>query len=317
METGNTTPSKVGAILIGLVEMGISLICALMGVFMLVIPLPNTAAPAGGHQMLIAGSFYLLCGAFFLTFAVGTIIGKRWARTLMLIISWFWLASGVLGLGNMIYMWPNFEKTLEATPGTQPGLNLVIETVMLVFFVTFFIVLPGIFILFYGRKKAKAHFEAWDPKESWTDKCPTPVLAMSLCAGLGALFLMAVIPFFHFVFLFFGSVLVGWPGALLSLAMAAVLIYVAWGTYNLKMAAWWTLLGVYIFWGISTVWTFAIHPMLEIDEKIGIDATNLEGVKNMDYLNNTQYWATYIGIVFAIYIAYLFFIRKYFKQAGR
>ncbi len=308
-------PSKVGAVLIGLVEICIFLFCGLMGVLILVLPKITPTLPEQGNSLAAAGAIYLGAGAFFLVFAIGTMMGKRWARTLMLILSWFWLASGILGMGYMVYLFPAFDKSLEATGQANPGMVMVVKAIMGAVFFFIFLLLPGMFILFYGRKKARQNFEAWDPQESWTDKCPAPVLAVSLCAGLGAVCIFPFMAFCRFVAPFFGTILDGWAGASVCTIVALALLYVAWGAYQLKMEAWWTQLGVFLFWGISAVWTFSQHTLIEFDEKMGFPAATLARAKEMDVFNNTQFFAIYTGIIFAVYIGYLLFIRKYFKKA--
>jgi hypothetical protein len=305
-------PGKIGAVLISLIQIVLSLLGIGMGSLILLIPRTN---PALDQENLAAPAlFYFGMGVFFLAFAVATVMGKRWARTLMLIFSWYWLIVGLLGTVNLAILWPSIENSMEAAGKSNPTFLLIMEIIMFSFFLVFFVLIPGIFVLFYGRKKAKENFEAWDPKESWTDRCPAPVLALSLCASLGVVLLIPFMAFYHFVVPFFGTILEGGWGALACLVTSAVLAYVAWGIFHLKMTAWWTQLGVFVLGGISTVWTFSTHTILEMDEKMGVPQATLDRLHNMPMFNDSLYWATYMGVVFALYIGYLVFIRKYFKK---
>jgi hypothetical protein len=252
----------------------------------------------------------------FLTFAIGTILGKRWARKLMLILSWFWLVTGILGLFNTLYMWPMLEKLLLAGGQLPPGTLFIIKVVLGFVFTFLFLILPGLFILFYGRQKAKTVFEALDPGESWTDKCPASVLAMSLCSGLGSLFLVLFMPFYHFVIPFLGTFLEDLPGAIVCLALAAALAYAAWGVFHLQMAAWWVQFGTILFWGVSSTWTFSTKNLLDMYEAMQVPEKNMGLLKQSGFFENTQYLATYMGVVFGIYLAYLLFIRKYFRTGN-
>jgi hypothetical protein len=313
METGKEMPGKWGAILIGLLEIGIGLLCCLMGVLVLSMSRINPMM-ADNPGTLSAGVFYLFVGAVFIVFAVGTMAGMRWARVLMLIFSWFWLVCGVVGLANLMVLWPSMRQSFERAGAASPQAAVFVEILIAVFFTAFFIVLPGIFILFYGRKKAKENFEAWDPRESWTDKCPAPVLAISLCAAIGGVIVLPLLCIYHFVFPFFGTLLEGLPGALCCLLTAGLLVYAAWGTFRLRMAAWWTLVGFYLVSCVSTVWTFYNHSILEMDEKMGFTAAQLGTMKDMPLFNNNAYWSAYIGAIFLLYLGYMLFIRKYFVK---
>jgi hypothetical protein len=186
-----------------------------MGFMLLGLMVGSRAGTMTGAQILPAVLFYLAVGVVFIVFGIGTILVKRWARKLMLIFAWVWLVSGVLGSISMLFMMPVMEKAMNAGGKLPPGTFIVVAIIMAVVFLLIFLLLPGIFILFYGSKKAKAAVEAWDTKESWTDKCPAPVLAVSLLSGLGVVFMVLFMPFYHFVLPFFGTFLYGWPGALL------------------------------------------------------------------------------------------------------
>ncbi len=221
-------PGKVGFILVGVFEILMGLICFLLTGFMLLgtVLASKTGVPPAS-QIIPAASIYLGAGVFFIVFGIGTILAKRWARTLMLILSWVWLVSGLFGLATMVYLMPYLEKSMTAAGNLPPGALNAIEITMGVIFFLLFLLIPGILVLFYIRKKAKVIVEAWDPKESWTDRCPAPVLAVSLLSGLGVLFMVLLMPFYRFVMPFCGAFLSGWPGAGICLASAAVLVYCA------------------------------------------------------------------------------------------
>lgn len=308
-------PGKAGAILMGLLEIGIGLVGGLMGILIVLMPRFNPMVPASTLNLVAGGYFFL--GVVFWVFALGTLLGKRWARALILIFSWFWLFCGVIGGVNMLITWQSIVDSMNSAQALTPQVIFVVKAIMVGVFTALFIVLPGVFVLYYGRKKAKENFKAWDPQESWTDRCPTPVLGISLCAAVGAVGVCPLLAFFHFMIPFFGDLLMGWPGAVFCFLSAVILGYCAWGTYRLRMGAWWTLFVFYVFWGVSTVWTFYNHSILEMDTLMGIPEAQLEKMKSMAIMNDRPYLSAYFGVIFLIYLGYLLFIRKYFLRDGK
>src|SRR5260370_37341773 len=92
------------------------------------------------------------------------------------------------------------------------------------------------------RKDVKRTCELHDPKPRWTDRCPLPVLGLSLWLFFGAL-AMLIVPFaFRLVFPLFGILLVGWLGVIVSIVFAAVWLYAAWALYRLDRRGWWVFL---------------------------------------------------------------------------
>ena len=88
---------SAGLILVGILEIGLGLLCLLMLAFMgfaavSVQSLPGGQAAAMNTRVMAANcAFYLAMAVFFFVMGVGTLRGRRWARTIMLVVSWTWL----------------------------------------------------------------------------------------------------------------------------------------------------------------------------------------------------------------------------------
>jgi hypothetical protein len=104
---------------------------------------------------------------------------------------------------------------------------------------------------------------------------------------------------------FFGVILNGIPGAIIILINVVVLAYAAWGTYRLKIEAWWCAFLWNVIYTISIVYTFSRGDMIEFyaNKKLST-MTQGDGP-----------WIFLISMLpmFAISLAYLFYIKKYFK----
>ena len=102
----------------------------------------------------------------------------------------------------------------------------------------FMLLLPAAFLVFYQRASVRATCQRRDPRACWTDRCPMPVLAVSLTLALsGAWMLCAVVS--QPVLPLFGQLLAGPAVPALMLLMALIAIWLAWASYRLKMVAWW------------------------------------------------------------------------------
>jgi hypothetical protein len=65
---------------------------------------PGVPPPA--VVMAIIAVFYGLLAVLFVTVGIGSVQAKRWARMAMLVISWCWLAMGVMGMAMMALIMP-------------------------------------------------------------------------------------------------------------------------------------------------------------------------------------------------------------------
>src|SRR5262245_13357668 len=104
-----------GLILFGALEMLLALGClgmlALASVGVALAPQQGGPPP---RTMLPGLGIYLLLGAFFDAMGIGTILARRWARTLMLIVSWLWLIVGILSLVVLLFVFPDlFDRIQE------------------------------------------------------------------------------------------------------------------------------------------------------------------------------------------------------------
>jgi hypothetical protein len=232
----------------------------------------------------------------------------------MLAGSWLWLIGGTIGIVGWLVLLPYLiESTLPGptpTPDAMRASMTVFFTAMTAFMVVFNVLLPAVFVLFYGRKDVKATFELKDPQPRWTDRCPLPVLAVSLALGHGVM--DCLLALFYNTIPFFGRVLTGAAAAIVTLVVAAILGLLAREVCRLRMSAWWGVLAVGVLGALSNILTFREISLLDFFGKMGLSGLQPEWMRSkMHFLAeiNLPLWTT---VWAAAGLGYLVYVRKYF-----
>jgi len=310
----------VGLILFGILEIGIALLCLLVFGLMLVAVAASSAVPApagaamGGRSLFAAAVFYLLIAGVFGTLGVGTLRGRRWARTLMLVLSWLWLLCGLLGAGSMFFFLPKLLAGLPSGGASDESAKMFVSGCMMVGLGLLYVVLPTLFVLFYRGPNVRATFEAKDPNVPWTDRTPAPVLAVSLMLGYGAVGSLAGLAFGAIPF--FGTLLTGAPAIVACLALGALCAYLARGTYLRQPAAWWGLLALAILGLISTALMITGHPNLrELYQAMGLATPEMERMGIYDLWQQPAL-IVLTGVTGLAWIGFLVWLRKYFRRSS-
>ena len=254
-------------------------------------------------------TFYLLAAAFFATMGVGSIMARRWARTLLHIVSILWLITGMLATAALCVMMPKILAGM--TTGQEAQMAKVMTITMIatsLSMIPFYIGLPLVLFLFYRSPSVKATCEARDPRVRWTDRCPMPVLALSVILAYGALSLVASAPLA--ILPGFGRLLTGPPAALLLLVLAGVMGWLAYGTYRRQPAAWWACLVLIAAGTVSGTMTFMNIDMMDMLKAMGMDESQLA----MPYMLDMDAWMTWqIAVSGLVFLGFVLYLGRYFK----
>lgn len=304
---------STGLILFGTLQIVMGGCCALLIPFMLLSLLiaPMAGAPTNARMMIPAIGLYGLLAVALVWLGIGSILARRWARALTLTLAWLWLVIGVMAL-IMVSVWmPNMfdMAAAQGQPAPPPEIMIVVQVMMLGMMVCLYLVLPGMFVLFYRSPHVKATCEFKDPLVRWTDSCPLPVLALSLLLGSGAISMVYSLA--YCVLPFFGILLKGVPGGLAILCVSLLFAYLAWATYKLKMGAWWATLAVYGVFCLSTVVTFSRISIMEFYREMNFPEEQLKLMEDsgMVELMNMPLMT---GVGFAVLVGYMLCVRRYF-----
>jgi hypothetical protein len=235
----------------------------------------------------------------------------RWARALSLLFSWLWLICGISALLFMALLMPDMFAQMNKSGQLPPETIAIMKAVMFAFMSVIYLVLPGVFGFFYQSRHVKATCEARDAKERWTDRCPLPVLALSLVFGFWTAS-MVLMGFYNWALPFFGTILSGPAGAAVTILLMALMGYVSWGTWRLRIAAWWCAVLSSLIWVASSIVTFARVDLMQLYEKMNFAADQLDLIKQTGLPQN-QSMTWFISAWFLGFLAYLLYTKKYFQ----
>jgi hypothetical protein len=280
---------STGLILIGILEIGLALLCLLFLAFMAMSVLSLAATPAGqaagmnSRSLLGASLVYLLAGTYFAVLGVGTLRGRRWARTIGLVTSWIWLVIGVFGILLMAFLLPRMMAAISVAAGSSnAGIGTCMTGCITVLLVLIYLVVPGILVLFYRGPNVKATFEARDPSIPWTDRVPAPVLALTLLLIFGAA--STLMGLFYRAYPLFGAYLTGIPAVLAFLATGAISAGLAWGVYQRKPAAWWACAILFVLGCVNGAFLFRSGGIRGMYEAMGVPAEQVEQINRTGML---------------------------------
>jgi hypothetical protein len=310
----------------GLIIFGV-LVAALGGILLLFVPLmilalfvaPTTNAVPPPPQMVIPGVvFCLLLATCFIWLGIGSMLCRRWARAILLVLSWSWLVMGIAGMIYLAILLPQVTSAIDAAqpPGSKPippELKTAILVMQAIFSFVLYVILPGVLVLFYRSKHVKTTCEVRDPVVRWTDRCPLPVLAVSLWAAAGAV-MMLVFPFcYNGILPFFGVLLSGITGSALCLVVALLWAYAARALYRLELGGWWIiLLGMCLF-GVSAFVTYSRHDLMEVYRLMGYPEAQIAQLRQFNMFQGPMLaWSTVVFVV--PFVIYMLFIRRFFTR---
>ncbi len=308
---------KTGLVVFGILQIIFGGFCALMVPFMIFgmivsTVLDNSAAAPMSLSMMIPGILlYVLVAVWFICMGIGSIQARRWARALVLVSSWLWLIGGIGGFIFMLLLMPDMYNQMGESRQMTEVVARIMTYVMTGFMAVFYVIIPGALVLFYGSKNVKATCEFRDTKVRWTDKCPLPVLGLSLMFGFWAVS-MAFTVFYGCAIPFFGSILTGLSGAGVVLLVMLLAGYVAWGTYRLSINAWWCAVLLIIAWVLSAAITFSRVNILDFYEKMNFPEQQLDTMKQFSM--SQDYMVLFLGLWAAAFMGYLLYTRRYFVR---
>ena len=315
LQSSDFKDRKTGLVVFGILQIILGGFCALMVPFMILgmiasTVLDNSAATPMRPTMMIPGLLlYVLVAVWFICMGIGSIKARRWARALVLVSSWLWLICGISGLIFILLLMPDMYDQMGESGRMPPEVARIMKYFMTAFMTVLYVIIPAVLVLFYGSKNVKATCEFRDTHVRWTDKCPLPVLALSLMFG----FWVVSMPFtlcYGCAIPFFGSILTGLSGAGVVLLVMLLAGYVAWGTYRLSINAWWCAVLLIIAWALSIAITFSRVSILDFYEKMNFPAQQLDAIKQFSI--SQDYMVLFFGLWFVAFLGYLLYTRRYF-----
>ncbi len=211
----------------------------------------------------------------------------------------------------MLLLMPDMYGQMGERGQMPPGVASIMKYFMMGFMTVFYVIIPSALVLFYGSKNVKATCEFRDTKVRWTDKCPLPVLALSLMFGFWAVSMLFTVCY-GCAIPFFGAILTGLPGAGVVLLVTLLAGYVAWGTYRLSINAWWCAALLIAGWALSAAFTFSRVNIMDFYEKMNFPEQQLDTIKQFSI--SQDYMVLFFGLWAVAFLCYLLYTRRYFVR---
>jgi uncharacterized membrane protein len=278
----------------------------------------GTSMPAGTYVQTIIT--YALVAAVLFTLGVGSIRARRWAWALTLISSWIWLIVGIVMTVMLTAVMPaGFMNAMKAAGnGAAPlsrGAIAIILTIIIVFLAFFLIVVPAGFLLFYHREDVRETCKRRDLKESWTERVPLPLLAVSLLFAYGVIYYL-LDSFTAPIVPFFGRWLTGWSGGLACLLLAALDAFLAISIFQRRVVGWWIAVIALAVRLLSSILTILKGNLFEAYSRMGVPQGQLQVMNsNPAMRSGAMLWST---LVFSVaLLGYLIWVKRYFARPAQ
>lgn len=306
-ELRNRRPGLIGCgvvyLLFGVMFIGF---CVLMVIALSVPPqgAAKAAVPAG--MVAYTSLFYLALAALFMTLGLGSIMARRWAPPLILVVSWGWLVTGVASGIMMGFLLPMMMATL---PSEQPGTKTFVAGCMTVGIAAFGIAVPLAFVLFYRSAHVKTTVERLDPVPRWTDRHPLPLLVFASWMMFGAV--SVLLSSFMYRALPVGSFLLrGWQVFAVMAVMATFLLWIGLGSLRRFPAAWWSAVLLLI---IGVGWAALL---MSSDPVAMYEAMSMQPdphqAEMIGAMYSSPFFYVWMATFWLAYLVFLLYLRRYF-----
>jgi hypothetical protein len=282
--------------------------------------IPEASGATAPGTMAVVFVQYAGAAGLFFTLGVGSILCRRWARTLSLLVAWILLIGGCYGTIAFSVLWPTMEGVISgamsgsATAGGEAaGMLLFVRTFTLGCLAFFFILLPAVFVLFYRSPHVKATCELKDPKPRWTDRRPLPILALTVMLGAGVL-----TPLYLLMtggrFLAVGFVVRGGMAFVVAFGMAALSAWCAWRIWHLDLRGWWVGLVYWLSLSTASFLAFGSESQREFFEELGMPAGQIEMMGALHWSQGSVVALTAVSMT--PILGFYLYTRRYFDRPG-
>jgi hypothetical protein len=272
--------------------------------------------PPFSPRMMIPGLvIYVAIAAGFLCVGIGMIGCRRWAWKVTVVLSWMGLIFGLFAsVSSQLFMGRNYWESIAEQSQMPPEMVRGMWIITMITTIGIYVLLPGLFVLLCQPKSVRDTVYRSDPRPHWIDHCPMPVLALSLFEAFAAVSALSVIAFNGIPL--FGYFLSGPVGVLVTCLFAIILALLAWGTFRLKMLAWWGTLLFGIVGGLNTAFMLRPGYILTMYEKMGFSAETIDMIRKTGALDMlTSPVAMCMNLAFAAaWFGYLLYVRRYFVR---
>lgn len=297
---------STGLVVFGILHILLGLLCVV--VILGAVVASELASRQGGAALPPSTIAYLIVvnamvAVYGFACGIGSIRARRWARAIVLTVSWIWLVGGVVSMLSLIFVLPKMRVMV------RPSQERTFMTLQIAISLVIYILIPLVFVLFYRLRDVALTCEARDPRPRWTDRVPLRVLALVLVMACSAVMLLGMLA--SPVFPLFGVIVTGAPAMLILIALAGLCAWLSIQLYRLRLSAWLTLLGLQILGGITALVTFSRMDVNRYYDQLGTATPQTRALHLEQIFHDPLLW----GLMIAGWIGYIAFVvslRRYF-----
>jgi hypothetical protein len=305
-----------GLILFGIIAVLAGVLCAAMVPLTLAaVALGDSLADLGTTPMTLrtaapSMALYGSLAVVLVWLGVGSVRCRRWARPLLLIIAWLWLAVGVLGMAVVVAIGPGIYSEMTASGLLSPGSVALVQVLTYGVVGLLYVVLPALMVLFYRSPDVAATCRVRDPQPRWTDDFPTAVLSLLVLYALTVV-LILMMPAYAVVVPFFGLVLDGPVAWAIMLGSLFVCVWLGWETFRLRPSAWWCGVAVVSLASVSVMITFLRVAPVELYRSMQLPPEQLE-LLHRSGLDGLWLSQALVAVTWLSFVAYMVHVRRWF-----
>lgn len=305
---------SLGLVVFGSVAVLIGVFCALLVPLTLVGLVVGGAGGVAPRSALSAIAMYTVGAVAFVVLGIGSIRARRWARALLLSLSWIWLLTGLCSLAVGLLVLPPLMRQLAAESGLPPSWVVAVNLVIIAVGGVAYGLLPGAFVLFYRSPHVEATCRSRDPGSEWIERCPRRLLTLTVVWVLLAVSVL-LMPGYNFVFPLFGLVATGGVGAGFWLIVLVVCAALAIGTCRRAPWAWWGGVALTVVVVLSSSVTLLRYDLLDLVALLELPD---DEVARMALLAVPEGWPLVMInlVVWGTFVAYLWSLRGLFTRSS-
>ena len=313
---GKSRNWRTGMVIFGLFIFVLGLLSLAIGVLLLVVlSFASVVEGMGGtvqlRNMIPGIALYMGIGGVFVWLGIGSVMARRWARALILILSALWSTVGMLTMLLMSRWLPAIMNSMVASGEISVSMVRIVMFCAVIGIAIVYVVVPGVLFLFYRSRHVKYTVEKYDLKTRWTDACPLPVLALAMIFFSGGFFFLFSFAY-NCLVPFFGIMLHGFTGAAMVCGLIALHVYLGIGVFHRKIQAWWAAVAYVLLMGISSIITFSRVDILMIYQELRlIDQSQLKMME--DFFSSRMMLEMTIPWI-VLMVLYLLAIKRYFQE---
>ncbi len=257
----------------------------------------------------MAFAIYALLGSAFVGLGIGSVRRRRWVPPLMQTLGWTWLVCGIVAVALAPGLVDASIGALGAMDPSLQGASSIAKPLLLAAVFLGGVLAPAAFIWIYRDRELLRTCQSYDASPAWTERCPTPVLGLSV--GLGGCAVLSLPMALHPVVPLFGVLVGGAAGAFLLLGTAAAFAYLARETYRRTAAGWWGATLFLVVLGASTAVTLDRAGTPAFYRGLGYTEEQLE---LLEAAISSVRLTWVVGLLTLLTLVYMLDLRRHFRR---